>query len=94
MKSKKSRRATVRKRLGGATGWETRYKDALATVLSRQSRTQARLAKTLEAIRNVVEGRAAVESLKPFLNEPLRFPRLKYVTKEVRELAKARTGSN
>jgi hypothetical protein len=88
MKPKMSKRATVKQHVGDAKGQLTRLEKALVSMLVVYLRTQARLDTVLTAIRNVVEGGVPIESLNPFLNEPLLFPRIAGVTKRVMEQAR------
>jgi hypothetical protein len=88
MEPKRSKRAPVKQRVGGAKGHKTRLEKALVSMLVVYLRTQARLDTALKAIRSVVEGGVPIESLNPFLNEHVLFPRIAGVTKQVMEQAK------
>jgi hypothetical protein len=88
MEPKRSKRATVKQRVGGAKGDKTRLEKALVSMLVVYLRTQAQLDTAMKAIRNVVEGGVPIESLKPFLDEHVLLPRIAGVTKRVMEQAR------
>jgi hypothetical protein len=74
---------TLKGQLKGARATVAHRENALARQLAMYLRTAAQLDAVLKAVRKVVKGRAAVESLSPFLDKHVRIARIKGIPKEV-----------